>query len=488
MPTPFVTFVLRKSEKEARTDRLILLRVTIGQRRSECSTRLWVSPDSWDNTNHRVLGEGSAVEEQNNLLQSLHARALLLHEALSAGSQPVTAAAITNAIRQGVPVGRIEAPRGPLYESVRIEQPLQLQQAPAQLSNSDTLARRSNTVAFQHNHLIRTPLRMGEVEARIFVEALRGINHGQHGDTALPPIDIPVSAILGKNEGAEAYARIRTACKALFEKDLNLLQANSRRPNDFHKTHIVSDLELSTGTGRIRGNWAPKMKPYLVQLSEAGNFTSANIAILLTMTPNAQRLYWILKSYAGIGTKDAVIYEESLDEVKRLLLEDANLYPVFAEFKRRVLDPIKEEFTSADVAFPVSWKPLKTGKKVTSIEFTIPREERGNRKALVAAAAPVAGALGLAPDRFAEWLAGQHPNLQKAYAGLISTSNRNSQGANHLSPAVARKIVEYVAGRPELEATLYSARHQITITTEPVKDKAGYSYTQLVKALGREFR
>ncbi|WP_426493629.1 hypothetical protein [Hymenobacter sp. 102] len=179
------------------------------------------------------------------MLQTLRSRALLLYEALSAGGQPVTAAAITNALREGVPVERIEAPRGPLYESIRIEQPQPLQQVPAQLgSSSDNLARRSNTVAFQHNHLIRTPLRMGEVEARIFVEALRGINHGSQGDTALPPIDIPVSAVLGNNDGAEAYARVRTACKGLFEKELDLLQANPRRPNDFHKTRIVSDLEL----------------------------------------------------------------------------------------------------------------------------------------------------------------------------------------------------------------------------------------------------
>ncbi len=489
MPKPAIRFVARRSESITRTDRIILQRITLHKRRSECSTGILVEPDNWDSANQRVLGQGSEVEEQNKVLQTLRSRALLLYEALSAGGQPVTAAAITNALREGVPVERIEAPRGPLYESIRIEQPQPLQQVPAQLgSSSDNLARRSNTVAFQHNHLIRTPLRMGEVEARIFVEALRGINHGSQGDTALPPIDIPVSAVLGNNDGAEAYARVRTACKGLFEKELDLLQANPRRPNDFHKTRIVSDLELSTGTGRIRGNWAPKMQPYLIQLHEAGNFTSANIATLLTLSPNAQRLYWILKSYAGIGTRDAVLYQESLDNVKRLLLEDANLYPVFAEFKRRVLDPIEQEFKGSDVAFPMRWKPIKTGKKVTGIEFTIPREERRTRKALAAAAAaPVAGAPAAATDRFAEWLADQAPNLQKAYAGLVSTSNR-SQGANHLSQAVARKIVEYVAGQPELEATLYSARHRIATTTEPVKDKAGYSYAQLVKALGRDFR
>lgn len=161
---------------------------------------------------------------------------------------------------------------------------------------------------------------------------------------------------------------------------------------------------------------------------------------------------------------------------------------MWTDFNRWVLEPIRKEFESADVAFPVKFNQVKTGKKVTGIEFIIPREERRARKALAAAAAaPVAGAPAAAADRFAEWLAGHAPDLQKAYAGLVSTSNR-SQGANHLSPAVARKIVEYVAGQPELEATLYSARHRIATTTEPVKDKAGYFYAQLVKSLGREFK
>jgi hypothetical protein len=91
------------------------------------------------------------------------------------------------------------------------------------------------------------------------------------------------------------------------------------------------------------------------------------------------------------------------------------------------------------------------------------------------------------PDKFARWLAGQEDNLRTAYAGLISTSSASAQ-SNHLAPSVAQAIIQHVAGKPAREKLLFTTRHQIGITKEAVKDKAGYSYKQLAKVFGREFR
>jgi hypothetical protein len=323
---------------------------------------------------------------------------------------------------------------------------------------------------------------MGKLEARIFVEALRGINQGPDGDKTLPPIDIPLSAILGTNDGAEVYAAVRQACKDLYAKDINLLQVGAKKES-YHRTRIVSDIELLAGNGRIRGTFAPLMQPYLLQLTTTGNFTRADIATLLTLSPNAQRLYWILKSYANLGEGRMVKRSESLEDLKLLLLQDANLYPIYAEFVRRVLEPIKAEFHAVEVGFPVEWEPVKTGKKTTGILFTIPKAQQQ------LAAAPVASAAAAKPtarpDRFAAWLAGQSPKLQTAYTGLTGNSGTS---ANHLSPAVAQAILKHVAGKPDREKVLFATRHRIATTKEAVKDRAGYSYKQLAKVFGREFR
>lgn len=89
------------------------------------------------------------------------------------------------------------------------------------------------------------------------------------------------------------------------------------------------------------------------------------------------------------------------------------------------------------------------------------------------------------PDKFAAWLAGQGENLQAAYQGLTSSGGVSS---NQLAPAVAQRIVQHVASKPELEKMLFAIWHRIAATKEAVKDKAGYSYKQLAKALGQDFR
>jgi hypothetical protein len=225
------------------------------------------------------------------------------------------------------------------------------------------------------------------------------------------------------------------------------------------------------------------MQPYLLQLTTAGNFTRADIATLLTLSPNAQRLYWYLKSFANMGSGRTVTHSVSIEQLKQLLLNDAGLYPLFADLKRWVLEPIMKEFHGPDVAFGVKWVGVKTGKKTTGIEFTIPKAQQQ------LAAAPVASAAAAKPtarpDRFAAWLAGQSPKLQTAYAGLTGTKGAS---ANHLAPAVAQAIVKHVAGKPDREKALFATRHRVATTKEAVKDRAGYSYKQLVAALGREFK
>ena len=135
------------------------------------------------------------------------------------------------------------------------------------------------------------------------------------------------------------------------------------------------------------------------------------------------------------------------------------------------------------MAFPVEWVGVKTGKKTTGIEFTIPKAQQQ------LAAAPVASATAAKPtahpDKFAAWLAGQNEKLQLAYAGLTGTKGAS---ANHLAPNVAQAIVKYVAGNPGRESLLHTTRHQVATTKEAVKDRAGYSYKKLVAALGREFK
>ena len=476
MPAVSFLFLLRKPEGK-RTDRRILLRVTVDKKRAEYATGVRVEPDQWNVARHRIIGESKAVADFNQALHNLHAKALRMRDTLETAGKPVTAAAIVAALRDGVQATAVAVEPGPLFTPQPLTTTLTLSD-----DSDDSSKRRGNTVAFQHNELVRAPHRMGILESRIFVEALRGINQGPDGDTTLPPIDIPLSAVMSNDDSAEAYAAVRQACKDLFAKSLNLLQVGARKES-YHRTRIVSDIELIAGTGRIRGTFAPLMRPYLLQLTTAGNFTRADIATLLTLTPTAQRLYWYLKSFASMGEGRTFTHSVGIEQLKLLLLNDAALYPIYTEFVRRVLEPVRLEFHAPTVAFPMEWVGVKTGKKTTGIAFTIPKAQQrlaAAPVASVAAAKPTAR-----PNRFAAWLAGQNEKLQLAYAGLTGTKGAS---ANHLAPNVAQAIVKYVAGNPGRESLLHTTRHQVATTKEAVKDRAGYSYKKLVAALGREFK
>ena len=477
MPVVSFLFLLRKPNGKRTHERRILLRVTVDKKRAEYATGIRVEPAQWNVTRHRITGEGEAVAGFNQVLHNLHAKALQMKDTLETAGKPVTAAAIVAAVRNGVQATAVAVEPGPLFPQQQLTTTLTL------VDDSDERnRRRGNTVAFQHNELVRAPYRMGVLESRIFVEALRGINHGPDGDSTLPPIDIPISAVIGENDGADNYADVRQACKDLFNKSINLAKLDAPK-GTFHRAHLVSELELIPGTGRIRGSFTPVIQPYLLQLTTTGNFTRADIATLLTLSPNAQRLYWYLKSFANMGSSPTVKQSVGIEQLKLLLLNDATLYPIYAEFVRRVLEPIMKEFKGPNVAFPVEWVGVKTGKKTTGIEFTIPKAQQqlaAAPVASVAAAKPTAR-----PDRFAAWLAGQSAKLQTAYAGL--TSNSGPSG-NQLAPAVAQAILKHVAGKPDREKALFATRHRIATTKEAVKDKAGFSYKQLVAALGREFK
>ncbi|MGI4873087.1 MAG: replication initiation protein [Janthinobacterium lividum] len=227
-----------------------------------------------------------------------------------------------------------------------------------------------NELAYQHNNLIRTPLKMGLIESRIFIQALSTINVDTQ---AFVPIHIPVTSVMRELKNGADYADIQKACDALVGRVLDLVPANEAQTRT-HKIPLMQEVLAVDGTGKISVTFNNKAQPYLLQLKAGGNFTSADVATLLAFrNPNSGRLYWIIKSWAGLGSGSTHTKEITLSTLKSWLLANDKLYPIYTEFKRRVLDPIAAEFKK--IGFNASWEPVVTGKKTTGIRFTIPRNK-----------------------------------------------------------------------------------------------------------------
>ncbi|TGD77580.1 RepB family plasmid replication initiator protein [Hymenobacter wooponensis] len=219
--------------------------------------------------------------------------------------------------------------------------------------------------AYQANALVRAPLKLTHVEARIFALALGCIHQDQ---TELPGISIPLSRVMTQKKGGSVYETIRDACKSLMSKVVSI-ESQTGNKKRFTAYSIISYIDLNEGTGFLTGNFAPEIKPFLLQLAE--QYTHVEIETLLTLkSAHAHRLYWLLKSWDDVG-----LWEVDFGTLRKQILGDDNdvTYTLFYDFKRYALEPALRELHS--LGWMVTYEPIKEGKKVQAVRFTIPKPQ-----------------------------------------------------------------------------------------------------------------
>jgi plasmid replication initiation protein len=108
----------------------------------------------------------------------------------------------------------------------------------------------------------------------------------------------------------------------------------------------------------------PLLKPYLLKLK--GAFTKCNLRILNQFESiYSIRIYQLLQQYRSIGTRTFEIAE-----LKSILGIGADQYPIFQDFKRRVLLQARKELDlKADLSFDIEGNAR--GKKTTAITLKI---------------------------------------------------------------------------------------------------------------------
>ncbi|MET4107636.1 replication initiation protein [Hymenobacter sp. UYP22] len=217
--------------------------------------------------------------------------------------------------------------------------------------------------ARQANILVRSPLKLNHIEARIIALAL-GCIHSK--SLELPQIRIPMKRIIPKAKSGPIYEQIDAACKTLMSKVVSIARTNSRGKMNIKNYGIISFMEIDEGTGYVTGNFAPEIKPFLLEL--ASEYTTVEIETILTLkSAHAHRLYWVLTSWDDVGS-----WEVEIDNLREQIVgTEDTAYVIFYDFKRYVLEPAIKELH--DIGWMVSWEPLKVGRKVTKILFTIPK-------------------------------------------------------------------------------------------------------------------
>lgn len=229
---------------------------------------------------------------------------------------------------------------------------------------------RSHKVVKANDLIQKTRFNLSSQEQKIILYIISKI---KPEDTDFKEMDLSVAEfceVCGiDHKNGKNYRDIKAAIKDISDKSIwiELDEDTETLIRWIEKSYIYKN------SGIIKIRLDNDMKPYLLQLRE--RFTQYELLYILAMKSQYSiRLYELLKSYEWQYEK-----KFGVDELKRLL--NAEVYKLFGDFKRRVLDISMREI-SKFTDLKVSYKTQKKGQKVTSLVFTIKLKIEHKERAL----------------------------------------------------------------------------------------------------------
>ena len=130
-----------------------------------------------------------------------------------------------------------------------------------------------------------------------------------------------------------------------------------------------SYIRYEEGTGVVKLRFDKSLKPYLLQLKS--HFTQYHLNHPVDFKSQYSiRLYELLKMDVFKAKNGQFERVFAVKELRLIFGIEKNEYPLFADFKRRVIEPAMCEVSKTDLNI-IEAKYGKTGRKVTSITFVV---------------------------------------------------------------------------------------------------------------------
>ncbi|MBX4262531.1 replication initiation protein (plasmid) [Clostridium estertheticum] len=169
-------------------------------------------------------------------------------------------------------------------------------------------------------------------------------------------------------EDKSKYTEIPKITKELMKKVFEIQEGNT-----IIQTAWLSGVRYEKGSGMVTLKFNPDLKPYMIKLNTV--FTQYKLTNILSMRSKYSiRMYEILK--ANEFKKQNNI-EIDIYELRKLLKAD-KVYPLYNDFKRFVIQRTQKELKKlSDINF--DFEEIKTGRKVTSLEFYIHGNKSNNK-------------------------------------------------------------------------------------------------------------
>ncbi|MDO6657402.1 replication initiation protein [Anaerobacillus sp. 1_MG-2023] len=207
------------------------------------------------------------------------------------------------------------------------------------------------------NALVEANYKLGVLEQKIILMLASKL---QPSDTEFKTYSLSVNEfakLLGISSKSK-YEEIRKITYALVKKGFEV-----RVDNRVHQVSWLSSVTYNENEGTVDLRFDPFLKPYLLELKS--HFTSYRLENVIKLKSSYSiRLYELLKQYERV--------KERTFELSRLreMLGIEDMYPVYGNFKQRVLLRAQEELKDkTDISFKL--EEIKKGRKVVKLKFII---------------------------------------------------------------------------------------------------------------------
>jgi plasmid replication initiation protein len=159
---------------------------------------------------------------------------------------------------------------------------------------------------------------------------------------------------------SQSYLDIKNGCRELM-KTIIITHDLTRKTTS--ECVVVSWMEYHKNEGWLEATFTPWIYPYLHSLSRLG-YTKIRVDEALKFKRfYSVRLYELLMQWKSTGERHI-----SLSNLRKSFQIDVDKYKKFSDFRKWVLEPSVKEITEK-TSWEISWEPLKTHRKVSSISF-----------------------------------------------------------------------------------------------------------------------
>lgn len=173
---------------------------------------------------------------------------------------------------------------------------------------------------------------------------------------------------------AREAARVSKILSKLIKRSIFIYQKKSNGKERWGEYVFLSSYNYDQETDEFTVVMNAEISELIAEHYLSG-YTPMNLDVIYKLNNvYAQRFYELIRLWSWTGSK--IRYEVS-DLKAYLLLDNKKSYDNFSNFRKKVIEPAIKELNDSGL-FKIEYTPIKTGRAVTAIEFTV--EDLDNRK------------------------------------------------------------------------------------------------------------